>query len=94
MNCKVCHQPVVPPTVLPNMCAGCTDKATGLMTQETHGLGDKVAAAAKALGIRQKPGCGCGDRQKALNRLKLTGAPLAVARGFLNAIIDPPKENE
>lgn len=91
MNCKVCQQPVVPPSVLPNMCATCTQKATALMTEPTHGLGDKVAAAAKALGFKQKPGCGCADRQIALNRLRMTGAPLEVAQGFLQAILNPPK---
>lgn len=32
------------------------------------GLGDVVAGAAKAVGIRQKPGCGCARRQAAMNR--------------------------
>lgn len=32
------------------------------------GLGDVVAGAAKAVGIRQKPGCGCARRQQTLNR--------------------------
>ena len=32
------------------------------------GLGDVVAGATKAVGIRQKPGCGCARRQQALNR--------------------------
>jgi len=32
------------------------------------GLGDVVAGAAKAVGIKQKPGCGCHQRQRAMNR--------------------------
>ena len=94
MNCKVCQQPVVPPFLLPDMCADCTEKAMALTEQPTHGLGDKVAAAAKALGFRQTPGCGCGDRQKALNRLALTGAPLEVAKGLFQAIMNPRADED
>lgn len=93
MNCKVCQRPVEPPFLLPDMCAECTEKATALMAAPTHGLGDKVAGVAKAFGFKQTPGCGCGDRQQALNRLNLTGAPLEVARGLLQAIMNP-KGNE
>lgn len=32
------------------------------------GLGDVVAAATKAVGIKQHPGCGCAQKQAALNR--------------------------
>lgn len=32
------------------------------------GLGDLVAAATKAVGIKQHPGCGCAQKQAALNR--------------------------
>jgi hypothetical protein len=33
-----------------------------------RGLGDLVAKATSALGIKQKPGCGCKKRQEALNK--------------------------
>jgi hypothetical protein len=33
------------------------------------GLGDLVAAATKALGIEQRPDCGCHKKQATLNRL-------------------------
>ena len=32
------------------------------------GLGDVVAGAAKAVGIKPKAGCGCRHRQQAMNR--------------------------
>jgi len=34
-----------------------------------RGLGDVVAKVASALGIKQKPGCGCKRRQEKLNKL-------------------------
>jgi hypothetical protein len=34
-----------------------------------RGLGDLVAKATSALGIKQKPGCGCKQRQEKLNKL-------------------------
>lgn len=36
---------------------------------EARGLGDVVAKVASALGIKQKPGCGCKRRQEKLNKL-------------------------
>ena len=35
----------------------------------SRGLGDTIAKLTKRLGIKRKPGCGCGKRQAALNRL-------------------------
>lgn len=35
----------------------------------SRGLGDTVAKVTKAIGIKQKPGCGCAKRQEILNRL-------------------------
>lgn len=32
------------------------------------GLGDVVAGAANAVGIKKRPGCGCQKRQDAMNR--------------------------
>jgi hypothetical protein len=37
------------------------------MKQNFTGLGDVVAAATKAVGIKQRQGCGCARRQKWLN---------------------------
>ena len=34
-----------------------------------RGLGDVIARIASALGIKQKPGCGCERRQEKLNKL-------------------------
>jgi hypothetical protein len=45
------------------------------------GLGDVVAGAAKAVGVKPSPGCGCEKRRQALNR----ATPKVVAR-FLDAL--------
>ena len=37
--------------------------------QEMRGLGDLVAKATSALGIKPKPGCGCKQRQERLNKM-------------------------
>ena len=37
--------------------------------QSSRGLGDTIAKAAKAMGIKQTPGCGCEKRQEVLNKL-------------------------
>lgn len=95
--CRVCKTPIERGPVLPDMCEACTNKATRLMSDSTrpsHRLGDKVATAAKALGFKQKPGCGCADRQFALNRLNLNASVGEVARGLLEAIINPPPKEE
>lgn len=34
-----------------------------------RGLGDTLARLFQAVGVRRKPGCGCGRRQSLLNRL-------------------------
>lgn len=34
-----------------------------------RGLGDVVAAAAKLVGLKPRPGCGCDKRREWLNRL-------------------------
>lgn len=36
--------------------------------RQLPGLGDVVAGAANAVGIKKKPGCGCQKRQDAMNR--------------------------
>lgn len=38
-------------------------------SQPSRGLGDTLAKTLAAVGIRKRPGCGCGKRQAALNRL-------------------------
>lgn len=38
-------------------------------TPQVRGLGDVVAKVTAALGIKQKPGCGCKRRQEKLNKL-------------------------
>lgn len=38
------------------------------VSQPSRGLGDLIAKATHALGIEQKPGCGCAKRQAALNK--------------------------
>lgn len=35
----------------------------------SRGLGDTVAKVLHAVGIKQTPGCGCAERQQALNEL-------------------------
>lgn len=35
----------------------------------SRGLGDTVAKALHAVGIEQRPGCGCAERQAALNEM-------------------------
>jgi hypothetical protein len=39
------------------------------VSQSSRGLGDTVAKVAKAVGIKQTPGCGCEKRQAMLNKL-------------------------
>lgn len=39
------------------------------IAQSSRGLGDTVAKVAKAVGIKQKEGCGCQKRQEFLNKL-------------------------
>ena len=48
---------------------------------EEFRLGDAVAGAAKAVGVKPSPGCGCEKRRQALNR----ATPKIVAR-LLNAL--------
>jgi hypothetical protein len=36
---------------------------------KSEGLGDTIGKVAKKLGIKKKPGCGCGKRQAKLNKL-------------------------
>lgn len=42
---------------------------TPLPPVKPRGMGDVIAAVAKALGFKQKPNCGCSKRQEALNRI-------------------------
>jgi len=39
------------------------------VSQSSRGLGDTLAKVAKAVGIKQTPGCGCEKRQAMLNKL-------------------------
>jgi hypothetical protein len=50
----------------------------------TVGLGDVVAGAAKAVGVKPSPGCGCEKRREALNRAtpKIVGRLLDTLRGY------------
>lgn len=94
MNCRVCGADVgAGGPVLPDMCSTCTKKAADIATGGS-GLGDKVAGVTKALGIKQKPGCGCRDRQIALNNVDLNGPKLAVAKALLQAIVNPKGEKQ
>jgi hypothetical protein len=43
-------------------------QATVVVRDASPGLGDVVAGAAKAVGIRPSKGCGCEKRRGALNR--------------------------
>jgi hypothetical protein len=47
-------------------------------------LGDVVAGAAKALGVKPSPGCGCEKRREALNRAtpKIVAQMLDALRGY------------
>jgi hypothetical protein len=48
------------------------------------GLGDVVAGAAKAVGVKPSPGCGCEKRREALNRAtpKVVARLLDALRGY------------
>jgi hypothetical protein len=52
--------------------------------QSLPGLGDVVAGAAKAVGVKPSPGCGCEKRREALNRAtpKIVGRLLDTLRGY------------
>lgn len=39
------------------------------ISQPSRGLGDTIEKTLSAVGIRKRPGCGCGKRQAALNRI-------------------------
>lgn len=39
------------------------------VSQSSRGLGDTIAKAAKAIGIKKTESCGCDKRQELLNRL-------------------------
>ena len=49
-----------------------------------NGLGDVVAGAAKAVGVKPSPGCGCEKRREALNRAtpKVVARLLDALRGY------------
>ena len=53
------------------------------------GLGDVVAAATKAIGIKQHPGCGCAQKQAALNR-----ATPSWLRRLLGRLVRPSRPHE
>jgi hypothetical protein len=63
------------------ICASCL-----LQAQPPIGLGDKVAAVAHKLGFKQTPGCGCAERQRAMNSVNTNQSPLAVARDIALAL--------
>lgn len=46
----------------------CQDKVQEA-DSKIRGLGDVVAIAAKTIGIKQTPGCGCAEKQEALNKM-------------------------
>jgi len=52
--------------------------------QPLPGLGDVVAGAAKAVGVKPSPGCGCEKRRQALNRAtpKIVARMLDALRGY------------
>lgn len=52
-----------------------------VVRQASFGMGDVVASAAKAVGVKETPGCGCAKRREALNK----ATPKAVGR-LLEAI--------
>jgi len=54
------------------------------LERTTTGLGDVVAGAAKAVGVKPSPGCGCEKRRKALNRAtpKIIARLLDALRGY------------
>ena len=87
MSCRVCQGEVEVTSAIPDICRTSIDRAG-----QTHGLGDKIASVAKTFGFKQTPNCRCADRQKALNRLDLSGPRLEVAKAFVQAIINPPKK--
>lgn len=51
-----------------------------------HGLGDKIAAVAKAFGFVQVPGCGCAQRQANLNYINFNQSPIQVAKDMVSAL--------
>jgi hypothetical protein len=56
-------------------------QATVVVRDASPGLGDVVAGAAKAVGVKPSPGCGCEKRREALNR-----ATPKVVRRMLDAL--------
>lgn len=58
VSCSRCGKRF-PPSVSPAAIAVCRKR----------GLGDYVAMVAKALGFKQKAGCGCAKRQQRLNKV-------------------------
>lgn len=90
MKCRVCKEDVEIKTLLPDVCAACTLKASNLM--QGPRIGDKVATVAKALGFKQKEGCGCRERQTALNNVNLNGPASEVAKALLQAMLNPKGE--
>jgi len=56
-------------------------QATVVVRDASPGLGDVVAGAAKAVGVRPSKGCGCEKRRDALNR-----ATPQIVRQMLDAL--------
>jgi len=54
---------------------------------KTLGLGDKVAEVTSALGIKQTPGCGCGRRQEALNKIPADQGVIDTIKGIVKAMV-------
>jgi hypothetical protein len=59
-------------------------QATVMVRDASPGLGDVVAGAAKAVGVKPSPGCGCEKRREALNRAtpKVVRRMLDALRGY------------
>lgn len=57
----------LPPILLRILVATPTAAKPWDVSQPCRGLGDVVAKITHAAGIRQKPGCGCAERQRRLN---------------------------
>ena len=69
-------------------------RQNGSIKPGTYGLGSKISAVTKALGI---PECSsCAKRRDALNSVNMQGAAMEVFRGLVESVINPEKvlENE
>ena len=68
IHCDLCNKDRKTPTQWPLYCAcGRVYLESGEVIEPIRGFGDWVAWFFRQLRIRKRPGCKCGQRQRALN---------------------------